>query len=148
MLSFVLEVSTLLNFVITSLMKMGIQIFQIVTWPCIDIYAAIASRDVMNLFCHVTSQDNLIENSYKFLSGRFLHYHHLDMFCDLSIGSSGDIKFLICQVTSRDHIYKGLYKFLGGNLSTKSRHLAMFGSHCFIAIGDIKYLIDHMTSKN
>lgn len=70
------------------------------------------------------------------------------MFCDLSIDSSGDIKFLICQVTSRDHIYKGLYKFLGGNLSTKSRHLAMFGSHCFIAIGDIKYLIDHMTSKN
>ena len=70
----------------------------------------------MNLNCHVTSHDQLIEKPCKFLGGSSLCYVtaliSLVTICIVMVEM-----FLICHVTSREQMFKRLCEFMGGSLS-------------------------------
>ena len=75
-----------------------------------SVHGSSASGDI-DLICNVTSQDHLLEWSYKFLSGRFSRYittlANLVTFNILIVEM-----FLICHMTSLNHMFKGLYVIL------------------------------------
>ena len=70
------------------------------------------------VFCHMTSQDHLIDGSSDLMDGSSSSYiTTLTSFGDQRHCGSGDVVFLICHVTSLDHTFRGLCEFMGGSTS-------------------------------
>ena len=93
---------------------------------------------ILYLIYHVTSQEDIIEGSWKF--GALCH------FFDHSHCGSADIMFPICHLTSRNHMFKRCS--YGWKSLRVSNNLAMFSGYCSRESRHIQYLICQVASQN